>query len=169
MAGAYSVTLFVLFIPSFRHSVIPPSSVSVHFHSYGCIHSSQIWHMDMSWENTGQVRIWGWFDDFWQSYVPFTLKIIRNYQFPFITSPTVLHIQLKLDIWICHDKIQVKFEFGHGLVIFGRAISPTVLHIQLKLDIWICQRNAQVKFEFGHGSMIFGRVMPFHFENNMKF
>jgi hypothetical protein len=28
-------------------------------------------------------------------------KNIRNFQFPFIISQTVLHIQLKLDIWIC--------------------------------------------------------------------
>jgi hypothetical protein len=32
--------------------------------------------MDMSLENTGQVQIWSWFNDFWQSYAPFSLKII---------------------------------------------------------------------------------------------
>jgi hypothetical protein len=89
----YSVTLF-------RHSVIPSSSVSIHYLSNGCTHSTQILHMDMSWENTGQVRIWSWYDDFWQSYTPFTLKIIWNFQFPFIISPTVQHIQLKLDQWL---------------------------------------------------------------------
>jgi hypothetical protein len=82
--------------------------------------------MVMSWENSGQVRIWSWFDDFWQSYAPFTLKIIWNFQFPFIITPTVLHIQVKLNIWICHEKIQVKFEFGHGLMIFGR-VMPLLL------------------------------------------
>jgi hypothetical protein len=50
---------------------------------------------------------------------PFYLKIIWNFQFPFIISTTVQHIQLKLDIWICQEKIQVKFEFGHGSMIFG--------------------------------------------------
>jgi hypothetical protein len=121
-------------IPSFRHSVLPffrtsviPSSfVSVHYHSNGCTHSSKIWHMDISWKNTGQLWIWLWFDDFWQSNAPFTLKMIWNIQFPFIISPTVLHIQLKLNIWICHETIQVKFEFGHGWMIFVR-VKPLLL------------------------------------------
>jgi hypothetical protein len=135
MAGEYSVTLFrhsVLpsfrpsILPFFRHSVIPSSSVSVHYLKNSCTHLNQIWHMDMSWENTGQVRIWSWFDDFWQSYAPLTLKIIWNFQFPFIISQTIQHIQLKLDIWICHEIIQVKFEFCHGLMIFGR-VMPLLL------------------------------------------
>jgi hypothetical protein len=153
MAGAYCVTLLC-------HSILTSSSVSVHYLSNGCTHSTQIWHMDISLKNTGkvwlcdrvmpldeifcfrslspqhsnltygfakewagQVQIWSWFDDFWQSYAPFTLKMKWNFQFPFI-------------------------------------ISPRVLHIPLKFDIWICQRNAQVKLEFGHSSLIFGRVMP---------
>jgi hypothetical protein len=28
--------------------------------------------------------------------------------------PNVLQIQLKLDIWVCHENVQVKFELGHG-------------------------------------------------------
>jgi hypothetical protein len=92
--------------------------VSVHCLHNGTTHSIQTWHIDMSWANTGQDHIWLWFDDFWQSYAPFTLNIIWNFQFPFIISTTVQHIQLKLDIWICHEKIQVKFEFGLGLMIF---------------------------------------------------
>jgi hypothetical protein len=30
--------------------------------------------MVISLENTGQVQIWSWLDDFWQSYAPLTLK-----------------------------------------------------------------------------------------------
>jgi hypothetical protein len=45
---------------------------------------------------------------------------------PFIISPTVLHIQFKLDIWICHEKIQVRFEFGNGSMIYGR-VMPLLL------------------------------------------
>jgi hypothetical protein len=41
--------------------------------------------MDMSWTNTAQVGIWSWFNDFWQSYAPFTLKIIWNFQFRSLT------------------------------------------------------------------------------------
>jgi hypothetical protein len=166
MAWAYSVTLF-------SHSIILSSSVSVHYLSNSCKHSTQILNMDISWKNTGQVRIWSWPIDFWQSYSPWW-----NFQFPFIISPTVLHIQLKFDTRIRQRNAQVKFKFGHGSMIFGRVmplylkiiwnfqfpfiISPTVLHIQLKYDIRIPehQRNAQVKFKFIHGSMIFGRVMP---------
>jgi hypothetical protein len=51
-------------------------SVSVHYLSNGYTLLTQTWHMDMSWENTGHVRIWSWFDVFGQSYAPFTLKII---------------------------------------------------------------------------------------------
>jgi hypothetical protein len=83
--------------------------------------------MDMSKECAGQVGIWSWFDDFWQSYSPFTLKMIRNFQFPFIISPTVVHIQLKFDIWIRQKYVQVKFKFGHGLMIFGRVMPPFTL------------------------------------------
>jgi hypothetical protein len=50
-----------------------------------------------------------------------------NFQFPFIISPTVVHIQLKLKIkklkiWICHKNALVNFKFGHGLMIADRVI-----------------------------------------------
>jgi hypothetical protein len=50
----------------------------------------------------------------------------RHHQFPFIILITVAHIELKFDIWICHEKIQVKFEIGHGSMIFGR-VMPLLL------------------------------------------
>jgi hypothetical protein len=153
-------------------SVIPSSSVSVHYLSNSCSHLTQIWHIWIYHEKIQvKFRIWSWSNDFWQSYA-----LWLNFQFPFIISPTVLHIQLKFDIWILQRDVLVKIEFGHGLMIFGRVmplslwnnmkfwvsfiISPTVVHILLKFDIWIWQRNVQVKFEFSHGLMIFGRVMP---------
>jgi hypothetical protein len=43
-------------------------------------------------------------------------------QFSFIILVTVAHIQLKLNIWIYNEKIQVKFEFGRGLMIFDRVM-----------------------------------------------
>jgi hypothetical protein len=76
-------------------------SVSVHYLPNSVTYATQIWHMDKSKECAGQVRIWPWFYDFWHSYVPFTLKIIINFQFPFIISSRVLQIQLKVEIWIC--------------------------------------------------------------------
>jgi hypothetical protein len=51
-------------------------SVSVHYLPNGIAHSTQIWQMDMSKEFAGIVCIWSWFNDFWQSYAPFSLKII---------------------------------------------------------------------------------------------
>jgi hypothetical protein len=49
----------------------------------------QIWHIDISWENTGQVRIWSWSDDFWQSYAHWW-----NFQFPFIIFPMLYTFNL---------------------------------------------------------------------------
>jgi hypothetical protein len=45
----------------------------------------------------------------------------RNW-FPFIIFGTVAHILFKFGIWIHHMIMQVKFEFGHGLMIFYRVI-----------------------------------------------
>jgi hypothetical protein len=43
-------------------------------------------------------------------------------EFPFIISARVAYIQLKFDIWIHHRNMQVKFENGHGPMIFDRVI-----------------------------------------------
>jgi hypothetical protein len=95
-------------------------SVSVYYLPTGTTHSTKTWHMDMFLECPGQVRIWSWFNDFWH----FTLKIIWNLQFLFIIYSTVLHIQLKFDIWICQRNGQVKLEFGHSSMIHaGRKAS----------------------------------------------
>jgi hypothetical protein len=51
-------------------------SVSVHYLPCGITLSSQILHMDTQKKFAGQVCIWPWFDDFGQSYAPFTFKII---------------------------------------------------------------------------------------------
>jgi hypothetical protein len=70
----------------------------------------------------------------------------------FFISLTVLHIQLKFDTWIRQKNAHVKFEFGYGLMMFGRVMifslkkkeemfcfcsffAQTVLHIRLKLNI----------------------------------
>jgi hypothetical protein len=94
-------------------------SVSVHYLPNSITHSTQILHMDTLKECEGQIWIGSWFHDFWQSNAPFTLKIIWNFQFLFITSPTVLHIQLKFYLWIWQRNAQVKFEFGHGSMILA--------------------------------------------------
>jgi hypothetical protein len=60
------------------------------------------------------------------SFRPSVILSFRHHQFPFIILVTVAHIQLKFDIWICNEKIQVKFEFGHGSMIFG-TVMPLLL------------------------------------------
>jgi hypothetical protein len=70
-------------------------SVSVHYLLNSVTYSTQILPMDMSKECTVQVRIWSWFDDFWQSFPLLTLRK-GNFQFTFIISPTVVHIQQQI-------------------------------------------------------------------------
>jgi hypothetical protein len=97
--------------------------------------------MDTSNECAGHVRILSLFDDFWQSYAPLTLKKKGNFQFPFIISSTVVHIQLKLKIWICHENTLVNFEFGHGLMIADRVIPLELrqknLSIRSLYPLWV--------------------------------
>jgi hypothetical protein len=94
--------------------------VSVHYHPNGILHSTQTWHLDAS--KKCQVKF-KFGHDFKKSYAPFTLKIIWNFQFPFITSLMVVHIQLKFDIYIHLRNKQFKFKFGHGSMILDKVIS----------------------------------------------
>jgi hypothetical protein len=143
-------------------------SVSVHYLPNSITHSTQTWHMHTSKNCTGQVWIWSKFNDFWRSYAPFTWKILWNSLVSVHYFPNnITHSTQTWYIWIHQRHAQVKFEFGHGSMIFGRVMplslwkkkknfqflfitSPMVLHIQLKLDICIRQTNVQVKFEFGN-------------------
>jgi hypothetical protein len=61
---------------------------------------------------------------FWQSNAPLTLK--KKVEI-FSSLATVVHIQLKLKIWICHKNALVNFEFGHGLMIAHRVIPLELL------------------------------------------
>jgi hypothetical protein len=119
MAGAYSVTMF-------RHSVIPSSSVSVQYLGNCCYHLTHIWHMDISQENVVKFEFDHGsmiFNFIFDRVIPLELWIrVRNFQFPFISSPTVVHIQLKFDIWICKRNAQVKFEFVIVRWFFGRVM-----------------------------------------------
>jgi hypothetical protein len=78
-------------------SIIPSSSVSVHYLGNGCLHSTQIWHMDMSKEckfksSSKEVMVW-WF---LAQLCSFNFEKKRRniyFMFLFIISPTVVHIQ----------------------------------------------------------------------------
>jgi hypothetical protein len=161
-------------------------SVSIYYLPNSITHSTQIWHMDMAKECAGQARIWSWFDDFWQSYAPFTLKMIWSFQFPFIISPTVLHIQLKFDIWIWQRNAQVKLEFGHGLMIFGR-VMPLSLWKWYELfsfrslspqQYFTIKSNLTYRYIIGISSSssnlamvwwFLAELRPFHFEKKPNF
>jgi hypothetical protein len=69
----------------------------------------------------------------------------------------------------------VKFEFGHGPMIFDRVmpfdkifsfhlLSPQRYYISTQIEHMDMARNAQVKFEFGHGS-IFQSYAPLTLRN----
>ena len=122
MAGAYSVTSFHHFvILSFRPSVIP-DSVSAHYLSHTWRFSNQIWYIGLSPEYAGWVRIWVRSNNFWQSYASWTWKNSINFQFPLIISITNWHFELKFGIKMCHENMQVEFEFGSGQIIFSRVM-----------------------------------------------
>jgi hypothetical protein len=118
MAWAYSVTLF-------RPSVIQSSSVSLHYLSNGCSHSTQILHMDKSWENTSQVWIWimvRWFlaelcPFYYQKYMKFSVCI--HYLSNGITHSTqTWHMDMSWE-----NTGQVRIWSTWNMNIFHKAIS----------------------------------------------
>jgi hypothetical protein len=68
------------------------------------------------------------------SFSPSVILSFCHHQFPFIILRTVAHIQLKFDIWICHEKIQVKFEFGHGSMILAE-LCPFYFENNMKFSV----------------------------------
>jgi hypothetical protein len=60
---------------------------------------------------------------------PTVILSFRHHQFLFIILVTVAYIQLKIGKWICHEKIQIKIEFGHGLMIFWQSNAPFTMKI----------------------------------------
>jgi hypothetical protein len=77
---------------------------------------------------------------------------------------TAAHIQLKFKIWINHKKMQVKYKFGHGTMIFDRVMPLEVIFSfrsssSQKLNTF----NSNLTYGYfkgmrsSHGSMIFDR------------
>jgi hypothetical protein len=142
--------------------------------------------MDMSWENTGQVRIWSWFDDFWQSYAPFTLKIIRNFQFMFINSPRVQHNSFNSNL--TYGYVMRKYRSSSNLVMvrwFLAELCPFYFENNMKFSVFVhylpngtthstwhidaskeCAGQVQIWSLFND---FWQSYCPFHFENIMKF
>ena len=81
--------------------------------------------------------------------------------FPFIISATVQHNQLKFDIWIHHRKMQVKFEVGHGLMIFDR-VSP--LELGKKSEIFRFCSLSLLRLHTFNSDLIYGYATVHAFE-----
>jgi hypothetical protein len=172
-------------ISSFRQSVIPLSSVSVHYLSNGCTHSTQIWHMGMSWENTGWVSIWSWFDDFWQSYAPFTLKMIWNFSFRSLSAQRYYTFHSNL----IYGYVMIKYRPSSNLVMVRWLLAEFypfyfINNMKFSVSAHYPQRfyTLNLNLTFGYVKRIrrsslnlvlvqwfLAELRPFHFENNMKF
>jgi hypothetical protein len=129
-------------------------SVSVHYLLNSTTHSTQTWHMDMFLECPGQVRIWSWFNDFWQSKSPFTLKIIWNLQFPINTLSTQQYYIFNSNLTYGYVKGMGRSSWNLVKVqwFFGSYVPFTLKIIEIHL------RNKQFKFEFGRGSLILNKL-----------
>ena len=78
----------------------------------------QIWYMKLSWLNTDQIRVSSLLTYFYRSYCPLLI-----FSFPDFFSAVIWGIDFKFGIWICHDIIQIKFEFRHAWPTFTRVIA----------------------------------------------
>jgi hypothetical protein len=78
-------------------------------------------------------------------------------------------IDLIFGMWVYNDKLQIKFTFRSGLMIFGRVMALMLGDIDLMFRIWVYNDELQIKFIFRSGPMIFGRVMAFGLWNLAKY
>jgi hypothetical protein len=94
--------------------------------------------------------------------------------FQFIISPTVSHIQLKFGIWIRQRYAQVKSEYGHGLMIFGRVVPLFSFCSLSPKRYYTLNSNLRYRYILGISNSSSDLVMvrwflaelcPFHFEN----
>jgi hypothetical protein len=139
------------------------SSVSVHYLSNSCTHSTQIWHMDKSWENTGQVRIWSWYDDSWQELRPLMkFSVSVHYLQNGITHSTQIwpmdtskKCTGQVPIWSWFNDFLQSYAPFTLEIIWNFQISQTILHIRLVFNIWIRQNIIQ-NFQF---PFIFSRTV----------
>ena len=89
-------------------------------------------------------------------------------------------------MWVYNDKLQIKFTFHSGPMIFGRVMAlglwNLVKHlvvttfffamlgdIDLMFSIWVYNDELQIKFTFHSGPMIFGQVIVFVLWNLAKY
>jgi hypothetical protein len=95
-------------------------------------------------------------------------------------------IDLIFGMWVYNDKLQIKFLFRSGPMIFWPSYGPWTLkfgqifschhffftmlgNIDLIFGIWVYNEELQIKFTFRSGPMIFGRVMGLGLWNLAKY
>jgi hypothetical protein len=94
-------------------------------------------------------------------------------------------IDLIFGMWVYNDKLQIKFTFRSGPLIFGRVMAlglwnlakylvvttffAILWDIDLIFGMLVYNDELQIKFQFRSGSMIFGRVMALGLWNLAKY
>ena len=90
-------------------------------------------------------------------------------------------IDLICGMWVYDDKLQIKFAFRCGPMIFGRVMAlglwnlvkylvvTTFFSLCLEILTWFFVYELQIKFTFRSGVMIFGRVMALGLWNLAKY
>jgi hypothetical protein len=97
----------------------------------------------------------------------------------------LLDIDLIFVLWVYNDKLQIKFTFRSGPMIFGRVMAlglwnlakylvvttffAMLGNIYLMFGIWVYNDELQNKFTFRFGPMIFGRVIALGLWNLAKY
>jgi hypothetical protein len=116
------------------------SDISCHLLFWQQLHT---FNWNFTYGNEGQVRIWSWVDEFLQRNTP-----LRNFQFLFIISLTVVHTELKFDLGICQRNAQVKFKF---------MLCPFLITIKKKNKISYCSLSPQRWYTF-NSNLTYGYV-----------
>jgi hypothetical protein len=94
-------------------------------------------------------------------------------------------IDLIFGMWVYNDKLQIKFMFRSGPMIFGRVMAlglwnlakylvvtpffAMLRDIDLIFGMWVYNDKLQIKFTFRSGPMIFGQVMAVGLWNLAKY
>ena len=129
--------------------------------------------MDLSWHNTGQVRILSCLIFFWLSYWP-----LQKIRFSPLSSPV---LKFWLDIFIRPSldgtyygmvmsvRVSIRVSVRPSVLLSVRPVSvrpfPALFsymlwHIELKFCTWLCFYVLQIKFDYRHFASIFEGVMP---------
>jgi len=74
-------------------------------------------------------------------------------------------------MWVYNDKLQIKFTFRSGPMIFGwvMALGLLIWDIDFIFGIWVDYNELQIKCTFCSGPIIFGWAMPLGFWNLSKY